>query len=137
MLTPDATAVVAAIVPAMLGPALPTSDPAEHRAAISETVAGVDQAIAGLPPATQTELGRLFDLLSMAPVRYALAGVASPWNEAPTTEVAAFLDRWRISDWALQRSAYDALHQLIMAAWYGNPRSWAAIGYGGPPRLAV
>lgn len=119
----------------MLGPALPTSNPTELRSAIAETVAGVDQAIAGLPPAAQTELGRLFALLSMAPVRRAFAGVASPWDEAPTTEVAAFLDRWRASSWALQRSAYDALHQLMMAAWYGNPRSWAAIGYGGPPRL--
>ena len=36
---------------------------------------------------------------------------------------------------ALKRSAYDALHQLILAAWYGNGRSWAGIGYPGPPKL--
>ena len=35
----------------------------------------------------------------------------------------------------LQRTAYDALHQIIFAAWYGNPRSWPAIGYAGPPEL--
>jgi hypothetical protein len=40
-----------------------------------------------------------------------------------------------MSGFMLLRSAYDALHQLVFAAWYGNPRSWPAIGYAGPPVL--
>jgi len=28
------------------------------------------------------------------------------------------------------------LHQLVLAAWYGNPRAWSSIGYLGPPVLA-
>jgi hypothetical protein len=40
-----------------------------------------------------------------------------------------------MSGFALLRSAYDALHQIVLAAWYGNPRSWPAIGYGGPPSV--
>jgi hypothetical protein len=35
----------------------------------------------------------------------------------------------------LLRSGYAALHQLVLAAWYGNARAWPAIGYGGPPSL--
>lgn len=130
----DAEAIVAAIVPAMLAGALPEGGQ-ERAAAIREVVAGVDAAIAGLAPHARAELGQLFALLALTPARRAFAGVASPWPDAGVAEVTAFLDRWRDSGWALKRTAYDALHQLIIAAWYGNPRSWPAIGYDGPPKL--
>jgi len=45
------------------------------------------------------------------------------------------LGRWQHSRLALLRSAYDGLHQLVLAAWYGNSRAWPAIGYPGPPSL--
>lgn len=130
----DARSIVAAIVPAMLEGALPGTA-RERDAAIAETVINVDRAIQGLPPSARTELDQLFSLLALAPARRAFAGVALPWQEADIGEVTAFLDRWRDSSWALKRSAYDALHQLILAAWYGNSRSWAGIGYPGPPKL--
>lgn len=134
VLDDDAAAIVAAITPAMLAGALPEI-PQARAVAIREVVAGVDRALSGLPPHARAEIGQLFALLALAPARRAFAGVASPWPEASVDEVAAFLNRWRGSGWALKRSAYDALHQLIIAAWYGNPRSWASIGYDGPPQL--
>lgn len=130
----EAQEIVAALVPAMLGDALPASGVARGEA-ISETVRHVQRAIAGLPPAARAEIGQLFALLSLTPARRAFAGVASPWASASDAEIAAFLDSWRDSRWELKRSAYDALHQLINAAWYGNPRAWNAIGYPGPPAL--
>ncbi len=133
-LAPEHAAIVRAIIPAMLAGALP-SDPGEARSAVDTTAQGVVRAIGGLPPYAQHEIGQLFALLAITPARRALAGVAPPWEEASAEEVDAFLVRWRDSAWELKRSAYDALHQLIFAAWYGNPRSWAAIGYGGPPPL--
>jgi hypothetical protein len=45
------------------------------------------------------------------------------------------LARWQASRVSLLRSAYGGLHQLLLAAWYGNPLAWQAIGYPGPPRL--
>jgi hypothetical protein len=116
----------------LLDGALPAAG-LERREAIDETVGNVARAIAGLPPAAQRELGELFALLGFGPARIALARVGPPWTEASPDEVGAFLDRWRMSGFALLRSAYDALHQIVLAAWYGNPRSWPAIGYGGPP----
>jgi hypothetical protein len=134
-LSPEARGIVQAIVPAMLGDALPAG---EGRAvALRETVDGVAQAIAGLPPSSQAELGQLFALLSLPVARRAFAGVAPDWPDASVDEVAAFLDRWSDSGWALKRSAYGALHQLVIAAWYGNPRSWKAIGYDGPPDIGA
>jgi hypothetical protein len=134
-MAPDARAIVQAIVPAMLGDALPAGE--DRAIAVRETVDGVSQAIAGLPPSAQSELGELFTMLSLPVARRAFAGVAPDWPDASVDEVAAFLDRWSDSGWALKRSAYGALHQLVIAAWYGNPRSWKAIGYDGPPKLGA
>jgi hypothetical protein len=133
-LDPAAPAIVAAIVPVLLAGALPAGQRARD-AAIDATVGNVARAVQGLPPAAQKELAELFSLLGLAPTRYALAGVTSPWTHARADEVAAFLERWRTSGWTLLRSAYDALHELVMAAWYGDPRAWPAIGYPGPPVL--
>jgi len=130
-LDPAAPAIVAAIVPVMLDGALP----ADRHTAVTETVANVARAVSGLAPNVQKELGELFSLLGLPPTRIALAGVMAPWADASPEAVAAFVERWRTSRWMLLRSAYDALHQLVLAAWYGNPRAWSSIGYPGPPVL--
>ena len=131
----DARAILAAITPVMLEGALPAG--AEAAPALREALAGVEQAIAGLPPAVRKELEELFSLLAFAPTRCLVAGVWSPWPEAARESIAAFLARWRASRFALLRSAYGALHQIIFGAWYGNPRAWPAIGYPGPPSLGT
>jgi hypothetical protein len=130
-----APAIVAAVVPVLLAGALPL-DPVSRTDAINETVNNVARAVSGLPPAAQHELGELFALLDFAPARIALTGLTTGWAQANENDVAAFLDRWHASRFLLLRSAYDALHQLVFAAWYGNPRSWPAIGYAGPPALS-
>lgn len=133
-LDPRAPEIVAAVVPVMLAGALPQGDEARV-AAVTATVANVGRTIAGLPPTAQRELGELFAMLAFAPARRWVAGVALPWNQATPADVAAFLDRWRDSRFLLLRSAYDALHQIVLAAWYGNPQSWPGIGYPGPPDI--
>jgi len=133
-LTPEHRAIVAAIVPVLLANALPADD-ARRAEAIEETVSGVATAIAGLPAHAQKELDDLFSLLAFAPSRALLAGVWSPWERASRDDVIQFLAGWRASRFSLFQSAYQALHQLTYAAWYGNPGSWQGIGYAGPPRL--
>jgi hypothetical protein len=131
----SAQAVVAAIVPVLLEGALPTGRDAA--AARADVVIGVDQAIAGLPPAARKELGALFSLLAFAPTRCLIAGIWTPWPEASRESVAAFLDAWHDSRFALLRSAYGALHQTVLGAWYGTAQAWPAIGYPGPPSLEI
>ena len=132
-LDPSARAIIAALVPVLLEGALPDPDSEAH----AEIVAGVDRAVAGLPPGSRKELEQLFALLSFAPTRCLVAGVWSSWPQASRESVTEFLASWRDSRFALLRSGYGALHQLILAAWYGNMRSWPAIGYGGPPSLEI
>jgi hypothetical protein len=131
----DGEAIMAAVIPVLLAGAWPDTPPAQQ-AALARTLAAVDVAIAGLPPASQAELAQLFALLALPPVRLGLARVAAPWPQAAPHEVRAFLDRFRDSSLMLPRSAYAAFHELVFAAWYGDPQAWTAIGYPGPPALA-
>jgi hypothetical protein len=135
VLDADARAVLAAIAPVILEGALPAG--ADAASAREEALAGADQAIAGLPPAARKELAELFALLAFPPTRCLVAGVWSPWPQASRESIAAFLASWRKSRFALLRSAYGALHQIVFGAWYGNSRAWPAIGYRGPPSLEL
>jgi hypothetical protein len=125
-----------AIIPAVLAGALPAGGPARD-AAIASTTASVHQAILGLPLATQKEVQDLFGLLALAPARRLLTGVSGGWAGASVAQVSAFLQDWRVHRLGLLRSAYGALHDLVLGSWYADPSSWAAIGYPGPiPELA-
>jgi hypothetical protein len=134
VLDADAQAIMRAIVPVLLAGALPVAADARTQA-IAATVLGIDTAITGLSPSAQDELRQLFALLALPPARLAIARVSEPWDRASEADVRACLDRFRGSSLTLLRSAYAALHQLTFAAWYGNPASWARIGYPGPPEL--
>lgn len=127
-------AIVAAIAPVMLAGALP-AEAQRRQAAVQQVVAGVSQLAAGLPPHLRKEVGELFMLLDLAPARRFLAGVSQPWPEASPEEINAFLERWRDHPVPLLRSAYLALHDMIIGAWYALPESWPAIGYPGAPKL--
>ncbi|MDZ5635165.1 hypothetical protein [Janthinobacterium sp. GMG1] len=132
-----ARAALAAIVPAMLGSALPQETPA-RATALDGAIAGVDMAIRGLPLAAQQEVQDLFGLLALAPARRFVAGVKDGWREAEPAQVAAFLQSWRTHRLATLQTAYLALHDLILGAWYADAAHWAAIGYPGPlPELSA
>lgn len=130
-----AAGVIEALVPAVLAGALP-ADPVARRQAVADTVQAFDRAVSGLSPAVQGEIDQLLSVLRFAPSRIALAGVGAAWGEASVDEVSAFLTRWRESRFDLFRAGYQALTQLLQAAWYDNAVSWGAIGYPGPPLLA-
>ena len=127
--------ILSAVAPVILAGALPR-DATTHQALIAAVVRGVDTAIAGLPPWVQKEVRDLFALLGFPVARRMIAGLAKPWMEAAPQDIEGFLERWRDSRFALLRSAYRALQELIMAAWYANPGSWVRIGYPGPPAVA-
>ena len=126
----EARAALHAILPSLLAGALPQD--AGREAALAATIEGVHQAILGLPPATQKEVHDLFGLLALAPARRLLTGVSGGWQEARSEDVTAFLQDWRLHRFGLLRSAYHALHDLVLGAWYAQPASWRATGYPGP-----
>lgn len=131
--TSDQT-ILAAIVAVMLEGALP-SLPKEKEQVVEEIVQGVDLAIHGLAPHTQKELKELFLLLDFPVTRRLVARVWAPWSQATAKEIHHFLTEWRYSSVSLLNTAYEGLHELIMASYYGNPLSWKSIGYPGPPPI--
>jgi hypothetical protein len=136
VLDPSRAAIVGALAPVVLEGSLPSGEPGRGQA-LREVVAGFDAALALLPSAARDEVGQLLSLLAFGPARVLLAGVHVPLEEAAPRDIAAFLTRWRTSRFDLARAGYQALTQLLQAAWYDNPSSWPAIGYPGPLALGA
>ncbi len=134
----DATerGLIAALAPAFLAGALPTKNGLPVRDALVAAVRGFDTALSGLPPIDVAKIRQLLGLLDNPFLKPLATGIWSSWSGASTSTVTAFLNRWRYSPLVLFRGGYDVLHQLTMAAWYGQDRSWSAIGYPGPPKLS-
>lgn len=133
-LDPSLRIVVRAIAPVILQGAFPA--PGANRApALDRITRGVGLAVSALGAASQREVAELFALLAFAPTRIAVAGVSVPWEEAGPEDIEGFLRRWQGSRLDLLKSGYQALHDLVLGAWYADPESWTAIGYSGPPSL--
>jgi hypothetical protein len=129
----EARAALAAIVPTILAGALPDA-PADRSRAIAAASDRVHQTILGLPLSAQQEVQDLFGLLAIGPARRLLTGIPHGWADAKEADVAAFLQSWRVHRVALLRTAYAALHDLVLGGWYSDPAHWDAIGYPGPPK---
>lgn len=119
------------IIPAYLYPALDKNDE-ESRFLVLKNI---DGAISGLPQSTQDELRQLFSLLSFQLGKALVAGIWTRWNQADINSLQSFLTAWRESYVALLRVGYLGLHQIIVGSFYGEPMSWQAIGYPGPPQM--
>jgi len=126
--------IVGALAPVILAGMLP-SDSAERSAGIARVVAGVRSVILEFPDAVQQEIADLFRTLDIRFARRILTGIADEWPDATHADIAAFLERWRVSRSGLLQSGYFALHDLVFGAWYSAPVTWAAIGYPGPPNV--
>ncbi len=133
-LTQEDAVVLSRVIPVMLHGALPL-DGAQFKTAIDEVMYGVDLTIGYQPPSVRTEIRDLFNLLNNAAMRALVAGIWKPWSKATNQDIQEFLASWRDSRFDLLRSAYIGLNNLIVGSWYGNPRSWPRIGYGGAPKL--
>jgi hypothetical protein len=128
VLTADDRPRLGAIARVILGPALPAD-------AAPRVIEAIDGIVRNLPLATQAEVRELLDLLGMAPARLVLAGFWGDWQTQSAADIDTALNGWRTSRFAMLRSAYGGLHELCTAAWYGDPASWARIGYAGPPEI--
>jgi len=101
-----------------------------------ELVLAIDALIARLPEATQTELRQLLGLLGSRLFMALTGGLWQGWERAEPAAIEAFLERWRQRALLPQlRAAYQALQELVMAAWYSQDKAWSALAYSGPPPL--
>ena len=120
-----------ALVPGVLGLLLPAAG-AERDRLLDDLVHRIDLSGYRLGHPGQVQLAQLFDLLNLRPTRWALTGLG-PWEQTTTPQVQAFLERWRLSSFALLNGGYRALIKLVSGSFYGTPAGWAAANYPGPP----
>lgn len=120
-----------AVGQAVLDKSLPAED-GPRQIALDGLLTRIDVLLASLPPATQNELSQLLSLLASQPGRLALAGLGTPWADAPVADVQRALQGMRLSSLALRQQAYGALHDIAAGAYFSDKASWALLGYPGP-----
>lgn len=126
--------ILSRFVPLVLARSIPADGEAQARA-VREVIAGFDRAVSALSPPVQEEVQQLFSLLRFSPMRLAFTGLWQSVEDSTAAELEAFLTRWRFSRFDIQRAGYQALTQLIQAAWFDNPSAWPVLGYPGPPAI--
>lgn len=92
----------------------------------------IDGLVANLPAHAQSELSDLLALLSSAPGRSAFAGLSVPWPDASAADIQQALEAMRMSSVSLRQQGYQALHDIVGAAYFSDPATWGLLGYPGP-----
>ncbi|MBX7114141.1 MAG: gluconate 2-dehydrogenase subunit 3 family protein [Myxococcaceae bacterium] len=82
----------------------------------------------------QTEITALIGLFENALANAIFGQRLRPFTQLEPTEREKAALEWRDSRLAVRRTGFRALRGLLMAAYYGNPAVFAAIGYAGPPQ---
>lgn len=133
-LTARARAVFQHVGRGLLDTLLP-ADPAAQNTELLGLVDRIEATIAGLPPATQAELSQLLALLGSSGGRRALVGLAPDWPEASVAELHAAFAGMRFSGLDPKRQIYRALHELVLGAYFAEPKTWSLLNYPGPRAL--
>jgi hypothetical protein len=92
-----------------------------------------DRHLARLDEDAQRDFHRLLGLFDNALAGLLLTGSTAPFTQLSPGKRAAFLDKWQTHRIGTIRSGYQALKRLACACYYGNPESYATVGYPGPP----
>jgi hypothetical protein len=123
------TAREATVLAAIAECVVPAADPR----AVAERV---DRAVSFLALESQDDFKRLLLLFENALAGFLFDGRTAPFTQLSLADRAEVLARWRDSRLAVRRSGYQALRKSCLGAHYGDPATWAAIGYAGPRRVA-
>ncbi len=122
----------AAILAAVASTLCPGGDGLPDASAVDVT-GKVDRLLASMHPAVVDELSVLLRLLDSALFGLLLDGRARPFTACDVAARAAGLERWRTSRIPQRRTGYRALHGLIAAAYWSDPRTYSTTGYPGSP----
>ncbi len=95
--------------------------------------ANADAILAMTDASAQMELRQLLNLFENALPNLIFGGRIKPFTQMPMDQQLQVLDEWRLSRISIRRTGFTALRALVMAAYYGDKRTWGAVGYHGPP----
>ena len=81
------------------------------------------------------EMKQLLNLFENALPNFLFGLRLSPFTQMGPAEQDAVLAEWMNSRLSVRRTGYTALRSLLLAAYFVRPETWAAVGYGGPPKF--
>ncbi len=99
-----------------------------------EVAAGCDRVLDRTDETSQVEVRQLLELFDNALAGFLLSGRVTPFTKLEPAEQDQVLNEWATSRLALRRTGFLALRALVTAVYYGDPKTWASVGYPGPPK---
>lgn len=137
VLRPRDRVILGAIAPVVLAGAFPQDRPP----AVQTFLPQIDSFLFSTNTVAHDALHQLFDALDTRPVRWALTGIWSRWEDVTDDQVEALLTRWKSSSIKQLRIGYGQLSQIINLVWYAQPANTRDIYPGSPdhnpPALAL
>lgn len=97
------------------------------------TAKAVDHILSMVDDSARLEMKQLLMLFENALPNFLFGARTKPFTQLSVDEQDTVLQEWATSRLTLRRSGFLALRSLIMAAYYGNPATWSAVKYPGPP----
>jgi hypothetical protein len=98
-----------------------------------DVAAKADAFLAPLPPGDAKDLKQLLALFDNALFSVATGGPAKPFTEMTAEQQDAHLHAWQTSRLAVRRTGFQAMKRLCAAIYFGDPSTFASVGYPGPP----
>lgn len=97
------------------------------------TAKAVDEIMAMVDDSSRVELNQLLMLFENALPNFLFGLRTTPFTQLSPDEQQVVLNEWMTSSLSLRRTGYLALRTIVMSAYYGNPATWPATKYPGPP----
>lgn len=124
-----------ALIPTVLGTALPRDEPLRSQA-LAHTLQNIDNSLYRLNPPTAGGIRQLLGALNFTPMRWVMTGIRHAWAQAQPAEKTAMLQRWHDSAFGQLNAGYRALTRTIAASYFTTDISRSVSGYPGPPQPA-
>jgi hypothetical protein len=94
-----------------------------------------DELLSRADASTRHDFKQLLGLFDNALASALLDGRLEPFTQASPEAQDRALAQWRTSRLPLRRSGFQGLSRLSLALYYSDPRTYAGVGYPGPPLL--
>src|SRR3954469_8830170 len=128
--TPAEYSIWAAVADRILTEEQPSGAPSPSQI---DVAAKADAFLAPLPQNDRKDLKQLLALFDNALFSALQGGPPRPFTQMEPADQDAHLRRWQNSRLALQRTGFQAMKRLSCALYFSDPRTFAAVGYPGPP----
>ncbi len=97
-----------------------------------DPAAVVEARLARAPAHLRQDLARVLTVFGGRAAAFVTLGTATPFARLDAARQDRMLARWATSRVPVQRTVFQALRRLTLAAWYGQPAVQATLGYRGP-----